>query len=134
MLLLDSGVWLAARDRDDPFHEASVTLLDAAVERPNVAALDLSLYEVANVATVRWRSQPEAERLVKLIMALVEGIVGVDDDLVRAAASVAAEHGLTVYDGAYVACARARGWDLVSTDVADLVRLGHARSPEQALT
>ena len=45
---------------------------------------------------------------------------------------VAAEHGLSVYDGAYVAAARRLGAKLVSTDLADLVRPGFAIAPEEA--
>jgi hypothetical protein len=45
---LDSGVWLAAQDRRDPFHEPAAALL---ARSSNAAALDLTLYEVA---TSRW--------------------------------------------------------------------------------
>lgn len=40
---------------------------------------------------------------------------------------------LTVYDAAYVPVARKHDWELVSADMADVVRPGHAISPEAAL-
>ena len=58
-LLLDAGVWLAARDRDDAFHAAAVHIVRGGAG--DVAVLDLTLYEIANVATVRWRAPDEAE-------------------------------------------------------------------------
>ena len=132
-LLLDSGVWLAARDADDPFHEPAAALVGPkAPER--AAALDLTLYEVGNVAAVRWRSPEEAALLIELVLAASEDrLVRVDAGLAGAAISAAAVDGLTVYDAAYVACARMRGWQLVSTDLGDLVRPGLAWSPEEAL-
>lgn len=130
-LLLDSSVWLAARDDDDPFHRAAVELVRSAAARRAVAALDLTLYEVANVATTRWKAPIEGERITRLIVtAAGESLVRIGGDLVEQAIALAHAERLTVYDAAYVACARARGWELVSTDLADLVRPGFARTPE----
>ena len=42
---------------------------------------------------------------------------------------IAAAHGLTAYDAAYVAVAERNGWTLVSTDIADLVSKGLAVAP-----
>lgn len=132
-LLLDSGVWLAARDADDPFHEPAAALVGPRAPEP-AAALDLTLYEVGNVATVRWRSPDEAALLVELVLTASEDrLVQVDAVLAGEAISVAAAGGLSVYDAAYVACARRNGWQLISTDLSDLVRPGHAWSPEEAL-
>lgn len=134
VLLLDSGVWLAARDGDDRFHEPAVRLLAEASAPGRVAALDLTLYETANVATVRWRAPAEAETLTALVLlAAADRLVRVDARLTGAAVALASERRLTVYDAAYVACARHRGWQLVSTDMADLVDPGFAVTPEQAL-
>jgi predicted nucleic acid-binding protein len=132
-LLLDSGVWLATRDADDPFHEPAKALVGPrAPER--AAALDLTLYEVGNVATARWRSPDDAALLIELVATASEDrLVRVDAGLLGDAVSTAATAGLSVYDAAYVACARQRGWQLVSTDLADLVEPGHAWSPEEAL-
>ncbi len=56
----------------------------------------------------------------------------VDDQLIRESSMFAAEHGISVYDAAYVAAARRLGAKLVSTDLADLVRSGLAIAPEEA--
>jgi predicted nucleic acid-binding protein len=134
-LLLDASVWLAAFDGDDDQHAAARELLSASAEQTVVlAALDLTLYEVANVAVVRWRTVGEAERLVELIgVACPDTVVPVDEELIRRSAAAAADHDLTVYDAAYVAVAARRGWTLVSGDLRDLVRRGHAITPEAAL-
>jgi predicted nucleic acid-binding protein len=133
-LLLDASVWLAALDRDDSFHAAARQLLEvAASETAMLAALDLTLYEVADVAVVRWRSTPDAARLVTLIsLACPDTLERADEGLLREAASIAGRHELTVYDGAYVAAGRRRGWTLVSGDIDDLVAPGLAISPEAA--
>jgi predicted nucleic acid-binding protein len=59
--------------------------------------------------------------------------VRVDAGLVGEAVSIAAGSASSVYDAAYVACARTDEWQLVSTDLADLVEPGLAWSPEEAL-
>lgn len=135
-LLLDASVWLAALDRDDPHHAAAQQLLEAAATgAATVAALDLTLYEVANVAVVRWRSPSDAERLAALVvLACPATLERVDEALARAATAVAAHHGITVYDGAYAAAAARHSWTLVSGDLADLVAPGLAISPHAALT
>jgi predicted nucleic acid-binding protein len=133
-LLLDASVWLAVLDSDDRHHDAARATLEAAADGElATAALDLTLYEVANVAAVSWRSRDAAEHVVALIgAACPDTLVRIDDDLADRAAALAAEHGLTVYDAAYIAAARLNGWTLVSADVADLVRPGHAVAPDQA--
>lgn len=134
-LLLDASVWLAALDPADKHHSAAQQLLEAAAEgTETLAALDLTLYEVANVATVRWRSPLDAGRLVELVLlACSDTLERADDTLLRQAAALATDHGLTVYDAAYVAASRRREWTLVSGDVADLVTPGLAVSPAAAV-
>jgi predicted nucleic acid-binding protein len=133
-LLLDASVWLAALDKDDSYHASARRLLEsAAAGTATPAALDLTLYEVANVAVVRWRSTADAARLVALVrLACPDTLVRADEELLGEAATVADEHGLTVHDGAYVAAARRRGCNLVSGDLADLVTPGLAISPDAA--
>jgi predicted nucleic acid-binding protein len=130
-LLLDAGVWVASKDAEDRYFAAARPLvLDPA--RP-VAALDLTLYEVANVVGARTGNRAAALQLSRTITARCgERIVGIDVDLVDAGLDVVAEHGLTAYDAAYVAVARARGWTLVSTDIGDLVSKGLAVAPDAA--
>jgi len=134
-LLLDASVWLAALDRDDSFHAAARQLLEAAAGgTATLAALDLTLFEVANVAVVRWRSTADAARLVTLVrLACPDTLERADDELLREAAAIADRRELTVYDGAYVAAGHRRGWTLVSGDLGDLVTPGLAVSPESAI-
>ncbi|MGI9021374.1 MAG: PIN domain-containing protein [Solirubrobacterales bacterium] len=127
--LLDAGVWLAARDRDDRFHEDARALIGGGTP---LTALDLTLYEVANVAAVRWRSAAKARRLVELVLAAAAPLVLADAELLAEASAAAAQHDITVYDAAYVAAAGRGGSTLVSTDVRDLVRPGLAISPAEA--
>jgi predicted nucleic acid-binding protein len=134
-LLLDASVWLAALDRDDSHHAAARQLLEAAASgTATLAALDLTLYEVANVAVVRWRSTADAARLVTLVgLACPDTLERADEELLREAAAIASRHQLTVYDGAYVAAGRRRGWRLVSGDIGHLVEPGLAISPAAAV-
>ena len=133
-LLLDASVWLAALDRDDSFHPAATQLVEAgATGTVILAALDLTLYEVANVAVVRWRSPADARRLVTLVgLACPDTLKRADEQLLREAAAIADHHDLTVYDGAYVAAVRRHRSTLVSADVRDLVTPGLAISPDAA--
>jgi predicted nucleic acid-binding protein len=133
-LLIDATVWVASGDLDDPDHDAAAALVRrAAAGEIGVAALDLTLYEVANVAAVKWRSDARAAELVRLVEAACgDALQRVDGELLRAASAFASEQGITVYDAAYVAAARRRGAQLVSADIADLVRPGHAITPEEA--
>lgn len=132
-LLCDAGVWIAALRADDDFHEPSARLIAACAGRDDaLAALDLTLYEVANVAIVRSGSMEMAELLTGMLRrSAVGAIVSWNPEMLSAAGELAAEHGLTVYDAAYVATARALGWTLVSTDIRDLVGPGFAITPDQ---
>ena len=130
VLLVDAGVWVAAGDPSERFSATSrAIVLD--FER-SLAALDLTLYEVANVAVREGR--PEAARhLARTIVARCDRrLVSVDEEQAASAARVAAEHGLSAYDAAYVAVAQSRGWQLVSTDIRDLVSKGLAVTPDAA--
>ena len=133
-LLLDASVWLAALDVDDANHAASKRLAEASGKAEvALAALDLTLYEVANVAVTRWRSPDDAKRVVELVLAACpQTIEPASGELLDEAGRIAAEHGLTIYDAAYVACARRRQWKLVSGDVSDLVKPELAVSPDAA--
>lgn len=134
--LLDASVWLAALDQDDRYHAPARSLLDAAASgKASVAALDLTLYEVANVAVVRWQSPEDAVALVQLVhLACPDTLERADPELLERAAAIAAEHEITVYDAAYVAAGRRRGWTLVSGDVSDLVTPKLAVAPDEITT
>ncbi len=105
-------------------------MLDTA--RP-LAALDLTFYEVANAMGARKRQLDEARHLLRLLARRCgEQVVSIDVDLTESALEIAAEHGLTAYDAAYVAAARRHDWTLVSADIADLVSRGLAVAPDAA--
>lgn len=130
-LLLDAGVWVASKDADDRYFDACFELV-VDVSRP-VAALDLTLYEAANVVGSRWRRPDVAKELCRAIVARCgEQLKRLDVGLVESLVEISAEHDLTAYDAAYVAAARRHGWTLVSADVADLVSKGLAVAPDAA--
>ena len=131
MRLIDAGVWVAVSDPDDRYHRAAHAIVRL-VEEP-LAALDLTFYEVANVMGPKKGRPSEGRALSALIAKRCGGnLTRVDADLVESSLDIAAEHGLTAYDAAYVAAARRNGWTLVSTDVADLVSKGLAVAPDAA--
>jgi predicted nucleic acid-binding protein len=128
-LLLDSHVWLAAHDAGDPHHESARTLV---VGDGELAALDLTLYEVANVCAVRWRDAELSERLTAAVeIAVGPRLLRVDAGLMSAASRLAAGHDLSVYDAAYAAGAELQGWRLISGD-RDLLAPGLASTPAEA--
>lgn len=131
MLLLDAGVWVAAKDADDRYYDAARGLVfDVKVP---VAALDLTIYEVANVVGSRWGRPDAARELCRSIPKRCgDHVLAVDVDLIDAAVDIATEHDLTAYDAAHVAAARRHGWTLISADVADLVSRGLAVAPDSA--
>jgi predicted nucleic acid-binding protein len=132
--LLDASVWAASDDRDNVHYADAVSLVArAASGRVEVTALDLTLYEVANVAVVQWKSEARATKLARLVeIACGDALQRVDGGLLDDATELAAEHGLSVYDAAYVVAARRSGARLVSADIADLVRPGFAITPAEA--
>jgi predicted nucleic acid-binding protein len=131
MRLVDASVWVAIADPDDTYHSQAHSIV-AEIERP-LAALDLTLYEVANVMGPKKGQPREGRLLLKLIeKRCKDNVVRVDPDLLESALELAAEHGLTAYDATYVAAARRHGWTLVSSDIADLVSKGLAVAPDAA--
>lgn len=132
-LLLDASTWISASDPADRFHAAAHSVVFD-FEQP-VAALDLTLYEVANAVGVRKREPHESRYLSEFIVRRCRGsaLVAADPALMDFAVSIAGEHGLTAYDAAYVATATSNGWTLVSGDIADLVSKGLAITPDAAL-
>lgn len=128
-LLLDSTVWLAAKDADDTAHDAAraaIRTLDH-----DLAALDLTLYEVANVCVAKWHDPAAADEVGRLIRdSTGERLIRVDDALYAATTATAQEHGLSGYDAAYAAAARLHDLTLVSID-SDLLGPGLAIHPAQ---
>ncbi len=117
----------------DPHCDAARVLATDPAHR--VAALDLTLYEIANALGRRRQRPAEAVDLCRLVV----GRCGRNARRSRRAADrheparSRSEHGLTAYDAAYVAAARRHGWTLVSADVADLVSKGLAVTPDAAV-
>jgi predicted nucleic acid-binding protein len=60
-------------------------------------------------------------------------MVRIDSTLIEATAKIAVENRLTSYDAAYVAVAQRHDWQLVSTDIRDLVSKGLAVTPDAAV-
>lgn len=122
-------MFLAAEDRSDAHHEAAGELLRATAD--SLMTLDLALYEVTNVAIRAWRDGRAAQRLRARILAVGDdgGMVRADEALMTSAASIAEDHGISVYDAAYVAAATSSGAALVSCDLRDLVSRGLAQLP-----
>ncbi len=130
-LLVDASVWVAASHPEESHHQAA----EAVVESGELlAALDLTLFEVANAVGAKRREPRRAGHLCGAIVARCRNrFVRVDRDLIDLSLELAVEHGLTAYDAAYVAAARRNGWTLVSADVKDLVAKGLAVAPDAAV-
>ena len=134
VLLLDSSVWLAANDERDRYHASASEIVALGEDEPQLAALDLTLFEVGNVAIRRWRSLSRAREVTELVeIAAAGNLERVDGETVCATIADADMHGLSSYDAAYVTVARRRGWTLVSCDHRDLVRPGHAVTPDDVV-
>ena len=129
---LDASILLASEDPDDEHHRDSRRLLAGS---DPLATLDLAFYEATNVAVRAWRDQRAARRLRSRIAAVADdgGLVRADAQLLDAAAAIAQEHAISVYDAAYVAAARTISGRLVSCDVRDLVSRDLALLPRIAV-
>lgn len=122
---------LASEDPDDENHRDAGRLLEGS---DPLVSLDLAFYEVTNVAVRVWRDRSAAHRLRERVAAVASdgGLLRADADLVAHAAALADEHGISVYDAAYVVAARVADAELVSCDQRDLVSRGFARLPRDA--
>jgi predicted nucleic acid-binding protein len=131
VLLLDASIWVAAGVPGHRWNPAAGAL----VRRPPgpLAALDLTLYEVANAVGVQHGDPASARVLARVLRQRCrDRVLPVDGDLLDSALELAAEHGLSAYDAAYVAAARRAGWQLVSINLRDLVSKGLAVTPDAA--
>ena len=131
-LLLDASVWVASWSPEERFAEAARELV--VDTRRRAAALDLTLYEVANAIGARRRDAVGAAKACRSIeLRCRKNLVRVEAGLIEVAAELALEHGLSAYDAAYVTVARRYDWQLVSTDIVDLVSKGLAIAPDAAV-
>lgn len=132
MLLVDASVWVSLAERGSPYLEATASLIRQRAQA--LCALDLTVYEIANAIGVKQGDASEASRVNRLLFRCCrDRVLAVEAELVDSALRVAAEHGLTAYDAAYVAAARRHGMTLVSTDIRDLVSKELAVTPDAAL-
>lgn len=131
-LLLDASVWVAARS---PGEECAVSAHELILDTDrSTAALDLTLYEVANALGAKRGDVIGAAVACRSIeIRCRESFVRVAGDLIEATVRIAVEYSLTSYDAAYVAVARRHDWTLVSTDIRDLVSQGLAITPDAAV-
>jgi predicted nucleic acid-binding protein len=131
-LLLDASVWVAA---ETPEERSAVSARELVVDADRrTAALDLTLYEVANAIGVKRGEVVEAVAACYSIELRCGGhLVRIDAELLERIVEIADQYGLTSYDAAYVAVARHHGWQLVSTDIEDLVSKGLAITPDAAV-
>jgi len=131
VLLVDASVWVSLVEVGSPYREPAMRLIRK--EGSGLSALDLTLYEVANAIGVKQGNINEASRVNRLLLRCCrDHVLKVDLELVESALQIAAEHGLTAYDAAYVAAARRHGLNLVSADIRDLVSKGLAVTPDAA--
>ena len=131
-LLLDASVLLAAVDPDDDNHQAARALLED--EEIALATVDLSRYEVTNVAVRAWRAPESVAPLLSAIDRIGEdgGVLTSDTTLLTRAVGLAERHGISTYDAAYAAAATEAGLRLISCDKRDLVSRGLAALPADA--
>jgi predicted nucleic acid-binding protein len=131
VFLVDASVWVSLAERGSPHREAAMSLIRE--QGPNLSALDLTLYEVANAIGVKQGDANEASRVNRLLLRCCrDRLFEADAELVDAALQIAAEHALTAYDAAYVAAARRHGLTLISADIRDLVSKQLAVTPDAA--
>jgi predicted nucleic acid-binding protein len=115
--------------------DAARGLLAAYARRDiGLRVLDLTAYEIGN-ALLRGRARVAAEQVGVVLesLAVICPRVSPTTDELRQAASLAEEHGLTLYDAAYAAVARARGAQLATLDEA-LLRSRLGRRPSAILS
>lgn len=131
MFLVDASVWVSLAELGSPYREPAMSLIRE--QGPSLNALDLTLYEVANAIGVKQGDANEASRVNRLLLKCCrDRVFAVDVELIESALQIAAEHGLSAYDAAYVAAARRHGLTLVSVDVRDLVSKRLAVTPDAA--
>lgn len=125
MIVLDASVLLATEDAGDPHYSDAKALL---ANEGKLATLDLTAYEVTNVAIRGWRDPDSADRLAKMVVAIerLGRLVRIDGSLIAAAAEIVERNEITTYDAAYAAAARSLGAQLVSCNQRDLVSKGLA--------
>ncbi len=130
--LLDASIWVGAMQPAAAYHEACRALV--VDSNYPVAALDLTMIEVANVVGVRDRRRNDAVDLCRLMTGRCQRLTAASDlTLIPLTLKLAIEHRLRAYDASYVSAAFIEGWTLVSTDIRNLVSKGLAITPDAAV-
>jgi predicted nucleic acid-binding protein len=130
--LLDASIWIGAMQPAAPYYEACRALVVNS-DYP-VAALDLTMIEIANVLGARDRRRRDAVDLCRLMTGRCPHLAAAADlTLIPLTLKLAIEHRLSAYDASYVAAAFIEGWTLVSIDIRDLVSKGLAITPDAAV-
>lgn len=117
--VIDTSVLLRFfHDHKDPPQKGADTLRHASVARRiNLLLLDLSVYEFVNVLVRKLgHSAGSATQNVESLFDLEYPIIGVDRQLARDAASIAASSGISGYDASFVAAARSVAIPLITAD------------------
>jgi predicted nucleic acid-binding protein len=127
---------MGAIDEGDHYHASAYDLVRG-VSGHSLAALDLTLYEVANAMLRRLRrTDPQvgvavvSDAVHAVLLACDDRPLLIDTELIAAAAQLSLDYNFTAYDAAYVAAAHRHGCALVSVDVADLVSRELAVTPD----
>jgi predicted nucleic acid-binding protein len=130
--LLDASIWIGAMQPTAPYYEACRALV--VDSNYPVAALDLTMVEVANVLGVRDGRGSDAIDLCRLMNGRCRHLTAAADlTLIPLTLKLAIEHRLSAYDASCVAAAFIEGWTLVSLDIRDLVSKGLAITPDAAV-
>lgn len=102
------------------FDEVATPRAQAALRRNNrLVAPDLLLVEMASIASSKVRRQLSTSTLAEQVLVQANGLVAEfvpSNDHYRRAFSLAAEHGVSAYDGLYLALAEARGVPMITAD------------------
>jgi predicted nucleic acid-binding protein len=131
-LLFDASVWVRAMQAGAPYFDACRALVVNSAYP--VAALDLTVVEVANVLGVRFGRRHDAIDTCRLMSGRCRHLtMAADPMLVPLTLNFAIEHRLSAYDASYVAAALQGDLTLVSLDIRDLVSKGLAITPDAAV-
>lgn len=130
MLLVDASVWVPLAVPEE-HSQGALSLVES---KQVMAALDLTLLEVANVLGARMGAAARARWLADVIVRRCDRrLLRIDLGLTESALEIASDHGISAYGAAYVAAAQRHGWQLVSIDHRELVSKGLAVTPDAAL-
>ncbi len=130
--VIDTSVTLRmVSDHFDKHQAAAVRLMQSIASNETTAHIsDLCLYEMVNVMARKWGfTEGAISASLRDFLSLDINLVRLDTSLIMATARIATSTGLSGYDAAHVAAARAVGAPLITDDA----RLA-AMAPDTAIT